>query len=66
MTDDTKKFDQRVDECVVLVYPEGIKGYRLWSLKYQRVIFRLEQPYIHEKITDIGFFEPYVYHKGTG
>ena len=38
MTDETKKLGARAEECVFLGYPEGIKGYRLWSLKDKRVI----------------------------
>ncbi|KAG8237044.1 hypothetical protein J437_LFUL016110 [Ladona fulva] len=32
------KFSPRAKECVMLGYQEGIKGYRLWSLKEQKVI----------------------------
>lgn len=32
------KLEERAEECVMLGYPKGQKGYKLWSLKRKRVI----------------------------
>ena len=32
------KFNRRAEECVLLDYPEGVKGYRLWSIASQKIV----------------------------
>ncbi|GBL74308.1 Retrovirus-related Pol polyprotein from transposon TNT 1-94 [Araneus ventricosus] len=33
-----RKFDPKAQECVLVGYPDGIKGYKLWNLKEKRFL----------------------------
>ena len=35
---DSKKLEERAEECVMLGYPKGQKGYKLWSFKRKKII----------------------------
>lgn len=40
IVDNGGKLDDRAEECVLLGFPSGTKGYRLWSLKNRKIIVR--------------------------